>query len=1635
MVLFFRQTWTLTVKNLLVVLIRPLFTTILRALILPVFFVAFISYARNLFIQPATYGIGEPTRIRSFADGLASVGAGRNRLIFIHNGFIGGPIEQVIDEVAEPVRISQNEVHILADESEMRQLCRTTLRGMSRCIAAAIFHSSPTEGPDEAWNYTIRTDAVLGQGINVDSSGNDQEIYLLPLQRSIDWAIARTNTSFDTSDLPEETLEYPFTSMNQDEREDDIRRRYMGAIIDVIAVAIFIGIVGVTYQLTGLIAMERELGMSQLIDCMMPNSSPWLPQAARFCAAHLALDIVYGPGWIIMGGILKGLVYSKTSAGITVLYHILTGLALSSFAIFGASFFKRAQLSGISVVLACLLLGVVAQMVPARSNGPVIILGLLFPSMNYVYFSIFVARWERENLAAILTEAAPNNPWSLPGLALWIFLILQIILYPILAGIVERILYGTASKNRHLSGPDPSVALSIRNFSKIYQPGWFYRTVGRWFGSNRQSVHAVSDLSMDVSQGQIMVLLGANGSGKSTTLDAIAGLSKLSSGEININYGRRGPRFGLCPQKNVLWDNLTVKEHVRIFNGLKSTGKLASDGQLTRLLKDCDLGKKLKARSKTLSGGQKRKVQLAMMFTGGSSVCCVDEVSSGLDPISRRKIWDILLAERGSRTIILTTHFLDEADLLADQIAILSKGVLKANGTSVELKHRLGSGYRIHVLNVPGAEHATQSQFQDIPREINFDETVYTVQDSAEAARFVSVLEQEGVEEYRVSGPTIEDVFLKVACELDMASSRENMDDTQHASSTESDYGNAEGDSLQLLTGKRIGLVLQAWHLFRKRLTILRRNPLPYIAAFSIPVIAAGLVTLFLDGVPKPACSGDDSFRTPESTLADQWDDLLLVLGPSGSVQPALLESFFVSMSDRLDSDTGESNETSQTGEASSFESHFHMVVNYPEFTGYIVDNYHNVTPGGVYLGDSLWEPTIAWKGDNANFPLAAIVQNVLNRLVTGMSINIGFEFFDIPLMPDIFDVLQLIVYFGLAMSVYPALFALYPNIERIRNVRALHFSNGVRSLSLWLAYLSFDFCIVLASSILAVIIFRAASDIWYHIEYLFVVFFLYGLCGILCAYIVSICTRSQLAAFAFAAGGQCVMFLIYFIAYMSILTYAPTENIDHYVELAHFTIALVSPAGNLLRALFTALNVFSILCRGPAGRNMASYPGEIGLYGGPILYLTCQSIFLFALLVWIEGGSPVFSWLRPKSKPQDVEEKEPPERDIAEEAARVSSTKDNLRLSHVNKTFKKFVAVEDITFGVGTGEVFALLGPNGAGKTTTISLIRGDIRPTRNRGEIFVDNVSVLKQRATARSRLGVCPQFDAMDQMTVLEHLIFYARIRGVPDITHNVREVMKAVGLTPFKHRMATKLSGGNKRKLSLGIALMGNPSVLLLDEPSSGMDAASKRVMWKTLAAVAPGRSIVLTTHSMEEADALAHRAGIMARRMLALGTTDALRSKYGNMYHVHIVHAQAPHTSDEDMETIRDWVTENFAGAAIEQKTYHGQLRFSIPAEKSRDKEKYAAIATSDDDKSSTTRDVDSDQVQPISLHSGVSTLAGSQAGSELAKTRSSASKLFSRLEQSKEALGVEHYSVSQTTLDQVFLTIVGRHNIREENSG
>lgn len=123
-------------------------------------------------------------------------------------------------------------------------------------------------------------------------------------------------------------------------------------------------------------------------------------------------------------------------------------------------------------------------------------------------------------------------------------------------------------------------------------------------------------------------------------------------------------------------------------------------------------------------------------------------------------------------------------------------------------------------------------------------------------------------------------------------------------------------------------------------------------------------------------------------------------------------------------------------------------------------------------------------------------------------------------------------------MAAYPAFFALYPTIERMRNIRGLEYSNGVRSLPLWLAYMTFDFIPVLLSSAIGVAVFAAVSNVWYHVGYLFIIFALYGLASIMLAYVVSLFAKTQLSAYALVATGQAVMFLVYMIAYLCTLTY-----------------------------------------------------------------------------------------------------------------------------------------------------------------------------------------------------------------------------------------------------------------------------------------------------------------------------------------------------------------------------------------------------------------------------------------------------------------------------------------------------------------
>lgn len=216
-------------------------------------------------------------------------------------------------------------------------------------------------------------------------------------------------------------------------------------------------------------------------------------------------------------------------------------------------------------------------------------------------------------------------------------------------------------------------------------------------------------------------------------------------------------------------------------------------------------------------------------------------------------------------------------------------------------------------------------------------------------------------------------------------------------------------------------------------------------------------------------------------------------------------------------------------------------------------------------------------------------------------------------------------------------------------------------------------------------------------------------------------------------------------------------------------------------------------------------------------------------------------------------------------------------------------VANKSMCMRIRKGEMLGLLGPNGAGKTTLISILTGLYKP--NSGNAWVAGYDIKDQLEVVQLQIGVCPQFDILwEHLTVEDHLYFYARLKGVSPEKEDekVTKAIEEVLLQKFRHFQVKQLSGGMKRRLSVAISLVSDPKIIFLDEPSTGLDPENRRQLWDILSAQKGKRAIVITTHSMEEADVLCNRIGIVNDGILrCMGPQVRLKSLYGGGYHLFI----------------------------------------------------------------------------------------------------------------------------------------------------
>uniref|UniRef100_A0A9J7YWA7 P-type phospholipid transporter n=1 Tax=Cyprinus carpio carpio TaxID=630221 RepID=A0A9J7YWA7_CYPCA len=567
------------------------------------------------------------------------------------------------------------------------------------------------------------------------------------------------------------------------------------------------------------------------------------------------------------------------------------------------------------------------------------------------------------------------------------------------------------------------------------------------------------------------------------------------------------------------------------------------------------------------------------------------------------------------------------------------------------------------------------------------------------------------------------------------------------------------------------------------------------------------------------------------------------------------------------------------------------------------------------------------------------------------------------------------------AMSFIPASFVLFLIQERVSKAKHLQFVSGVNPTVYWLANFAWDMCNYIVPCIIVIIIFLCFQQKSYvsppNLPALILLLVLYGW---------SITPMMYPASFLFSVPSTAYVVLTCINLFIGINGSVATfvmelfddPNITRINDIVKQAL-LVFPHFCLGRGLMDmAKNQAMATLYQNLGEDRFENPLSWNMVGKNLFAMAIQGGVMFSLTLLLQYKFFCKS-MSIKSLPTSSGKED---EDVALERERVQrggAQNDLLRICDLTKMYrkKKTPAVEKICVGVPAAECFGLLGINGAGKTTTFKMLTGDISPTA--GDAFLNGYSIRSDLQLVQQNMGYCPQFDAIDELlTGREHLEFYARLRGVPEkeVSMVAEWGVQKLGLVKYSEKSAGTYSGGNKRKLSTAIALIGCPPLVFLDEPTTGMDPKARRFLWDCiLSVIKEGRSVILTSHSMEECEALCTRMAIMVNgQFKCLGSIQHLKSRFGDGYTL-IIRVSA---DQADLCTVETFVHDTFHGSTLKEK-HHNTLQYQIPQ--------------------------------------GEGALA----------------HIFSQLNKHQQLLHVEDYSVSQTTLDQVFVSFARLQ--RDEEDG
>uniref|UniRef100_A0A669DQL4 Cholesterol transporter ABCA5 n=1 Tax=Oreochromis niloticus TaxID=8128 RepID=A0A669DQL4_ORENI len=1106
-------------------------------------------------------------------------------------------------------------------------------------------------------------------------------------------------------------------------------------------------------------------------------------------------------------------------------------------------------------------------------------------------------------------------------------------------------------------------AIRINNIRKVYK-------------EKDNVVEALRGLTFDIYEGQITALLGHSGAGKSTLMNILCGICPPTNGTATI-YGSPVAEIadasemkqlvGICPQFNIIFDVLTVEEHLRIFAAIKGIPRADIDTEVTKVLKDLDLEKIMTAQAKNLSGGQKRKLSVGIAILGDPKILLLDEPTAGMDPYSRHQVWSLLKSRRAGRVTVLSTHYMDEADILADRKAVISQGQLKCVGSSLYLKIKCGVGYhlRMSISEACDAEKITSLVKQHVPKaklsrhheaELTFTLPFESMDTFPGLFSELDSQPRLGIVNYGVSMTTLEDVFLRLEAEAEVDQADYSVFNREQADD-ECDTASLDDTDQRLLTFSDTKSDVVTGHaLWRQQFSTvawlhmlnMRRERKAFIYTQFLYFEDIMVLVLSLATGNIQIHSSDRQFLPiyllRRNQVPQRYATSLLVQNSTGS-----------DISDFIH------NIESQDIKVEMMKQSDYMAAA-PHSAAINVTRSSKVTLIFVAFNSTTVH----------SLPMTVnILSNALLRGLNGTGqIRTWTKPFE---YVSAFDKYRAII-LGMLAAGMPAYFAMDHTRDREIKCRSTLRISGLVPSAYWCG--------------------QAAVDIpFYYLILSFMSIILFSF------HTGNLLNSSNLSAVVLCTVGFSPAMILF--TYVSSFGFTRVQSnrdffsvISMMVRLKH--VILKKPGAAVSSSFFLLL---------PSSSSFLLLPLSSSFFF--LFLLPSSSFFLLLLpsssflLLPSSSSSSFFLFLFLLSFSflcQNEDEDVQMERARVKEALSCQSCEEKpvVVVSNLKKQYKgrregfslskkRKLATKNVSFCVRKGEVLGLLGPNGAGKSTIMHMLAGDTDPTA--GQVLMGDYSTeFRSVDNPLEHVGYCPQVNPLwPRVTLQEHLEIYAAIKGLKgeDVPGIIKRVVNALELKDHLHKQAKTLSAGLKRKLCFALSMIGNPQIVLLDEPSSGMDPKSKQRMWRAMRAAFKNRQrgAILTTHYMEEAEAVCDRVAIMVSGQLrCIGSIQHLKGKYGRGYSLE-VKLREELTGLQQVALLHKEILRIFPHAA-RQESFATLMVYKIPME----------------------------DVQSLA-------------------------KSFSQLESAKQTFNFEEYNFSQSTLEQVFMEFAKEQENEEDEVG